>query len=245
MSKTEDKGEKLQAPADFDGPSNDRVCTDVLCALLFLVMIGLMSALGYYAVSNGDYRIVLYPMDYAGNVCGTNFGDLDMTEYPKLYLVNYVGGGVCVKECPKSTDLFTLVTYAGVFQAEGATATTAEIDVADYSSVEDFQDFVCTLDSCYPNNNSLESYKSSGVNAGLGYAFYLGESEEYLHRCILTGSAEDAIELAVEVGSVAEIESSYQDVTEFFSKLYTDLYTAKDWILGFGFVIALVSTDYQ
>lgn len=55
-----------------------------------------MTGLGIYAYREGDYRLILYPLDYAGNVCGTDYG-LDMTEYPYLYYVNDFAGGVCVK----------------------------------------------------------------------------------------------------------------------------------------------------
>ena len=96
----EDKGVKLAAPAGFDGPSNDRVCTDVLCSLLLIVMFTIMTGIGIHAIENGDYRLVIYPIDYDGNICGTNAGDIDMTDYPYLYHVNYLGGGVCMKECP-------------------------------------------------------------------------------------------------------------------------------------------------
>eukprot|EP00553_Chaetoceros_curvisetus_P002314 CAMPEP_0204633502 /NCGR_PEP_ID=MMETSP0717-20131115/27356_1 /ASSEMBLY_ACC=CAM_ASM_000666 /TAXON_ID=230516 /ORGANISM="Chaetoceros curvisetus" /LENGTH=62 /DNA_ID=CAMNT_0051651687 /DNA_START=66 /DNA_END=251 /DNA_ORIENTATION=+ len=60
-----------------------------------------MTALGVYSWNNGDHRAVLYPMDYSGNICGTDFGGVDMTEYPKIVYINNLLGGVCVKECPR------------------------------------------------------------------------------------------------------------------------------------------------
>ena len=32
------------------------------------------------------YRIVLFPMDYDGNTCGTDYGKLDMTKYEHFIL---------------------------------------------------------------------------------------------------------------------------------------------------------------
>lgn len=96
----EEDNEKLVRSADFDGPTKDRRCTDVLCIGLIFAMWGVMTGIGIYAMQEGDYRLVLYPMDYDGNVCGTDYGSIDMTEYPNLYYVNSFTGGVCVKDCP-------------------------------------------------------------------------------------------------------------------------------------------------
>ena len=68
-----DMGHKLAAPPDFDGPasSNERRFTDVLCMLLLWSAWVGMTALGIYAMKNGDYRVILHPLDYAGNrECG-------------------------------------------------------------------------------------------------------------------------------------------------------------------------------
>lgn len=83
-------------PTDFEGVITRRHCTDVLCTILLWIMWLSMTGLGIYAYREGDYRLILYPLDYAGNVCGTDYG-LDMTEYPYLYYVNDFAGGVCVK----------------------------------------------------------------------------------------------------------------------------------------------------
>ena len=67
MTKDEDMGEQLSAPPDFDGPTARRKHTDVICALMLWAMWISMTGLGVYAVQNGDYRLILYPLDYAGN----------------------------------------------------------------------------------------------------------------------------------------------------------------------------------
>jgi hypothetical protein len=65
--------EKLIAPADWDGPvgKDGRSCTDLLCLLLLIASWAAMTWIGMYAIANGDYRYIVYPMDYDGNVCGT------------------------------------------------------------------------------------------------------------------------------------------------------------------------------
>ena len=93
MTEDSDENKKLTAPADFSGPVEHRKCTDVLFLLLIIVTWTAMTAIGMKATREGDYRKVLYPMDYDGNVCGTNFGEVDMTEYKYLYPVNIYSGG--------------------------------------------------------------------------------------------------------------------------------------------------------
>ena len=67
-SRYDDDNQRLVAAADFDGPTRHRKCTDILCLLLLWAMWGCMTALGIYAVQNGDYRLVVYPLDYDGNI---------------------------------------------------------------------------------------------------------------------------------------------------------------------------------
>jgi len=68
-SEDDEKVERMSAPPDFDGPTTDRKCTDILFAILILVCWTAMTGLGIWSWNNGDYRVVLYPMDYAGNIC--------------------------------------------------------------------------------------------------------------------------------------------------------------------------------
>ena len=95
-----DDEEKLVAPADFDGPVADRHCTDILLLLLLWGMWIAMMRLGIYAVTEGDYRLIVNPLDYDGNICGTSYGELDTSDFPKLYYVNSYTGGVCVRRPP-------------------------------------------------------------------------------------------------------------------------------------------------
>ena len=67
----DEANEKLVAPADFDGPTSTRHCTDVFCLLILIAAWVVMTGIGIYAIGEGDYRLVLYPLDYDGNICGT------------------------------------------------------------------------------------------------------------------------------------------------------------------------------
>jgi len=272
--------DKLRAPADFNGPVEDRHCTDLLWLILLVLCWVGMTAVGAHAVANGDYRLVLYPLDYDGNVCGVDYNNRDMTEYPYLYYTNAVGG-VCVKECPSLegktqdnvTDMYTLVTYTGVYQStNGLSSVPADfVQVADYSytlnrtdtdtqninvggvdlgnvsvTLIDTNDFQCTEDLCM-GNSLEESFKTTGINRRFGFAYYLGDSFPLLQRCFLTTEARDQIFNLTNGGADAEElfeyvipkSSDLEAANDFVSNLYGDLWTARFYILGFGFGVSL------
>lgn len=275
----DEANEKLHAAADFDGPVTDRYCTDLLWLILLCLCWAGMTAVGSYAVYNGDYRLVLYPLDYDGNVCGADLNDRDMTEYPYLYYTNSVGG-VCVKECPSligvtadnATDIYTLVTYTGVYQSTNGLATVPAdiVQVADYSytlnqtgddsnnanvgglvnlsvTLLDTNNFQCTEDLCI--GNSLEaSWKTTGINRGFGFAYYLGDTFPLFQRCLLTPEARDQItNLTNAAGDANDLfedvmskSSDLEAANDFVSNLFGDLWTTRLYILGFGFGCSLV-----
>ena len=207
MSDDDNKGmgDKLQAPADFDGPTSNRHCTDLLCTILIVLMWVSMTILGIQAIAGGDFRVILYPLDYDGNVCGTDFAQ-DMTAYPYFMYINNWGGGVCIKECPvltgqtsdNLTDVRTLITYGGIYQADGAELSSTFVQMANYSASPDSLE--CTQDLCFPNSsNPSTSWTSPGIAQGFGFAYYVGDSYPLLSWCFLTNAASDRI--AEQVGA--------------------------------------------
>jgi hypothetical protein len=249
---SEEEKDKLRATADFDGPTKHRHCTDVLCLLLLVAHWIVLTGIGIYAIVNGDIRLILNPLDFDGNICGTDFA-ADMTEYPNLLYVNNFGGGVCVKKCPdldgvvadNLTDVRTLVTYGGIWQIEGAELEPNFIEIADYSNSSDAR--MCTEETCFPNNSTVESWTSEGISEGYGYAYYAASTYELLNRCILTTNAESALKSIVGENSTSMTESStVDDIYNFWNKLFGDIYIARKYILGFGFgVSAAVSLIYM
>mmetsp|Transcript_23549 Transcript_23549/g.51009 ORF Transcript_23549/g.51009 Transcript_23549/m.51009 type:complete len:660 (-) Transcript_23549:216-2195(-) len=250
MSHDEDMGDKLTAPPDFDGPTSRRSCTDVLCTLLLWTMWISMTGLGIYAMQNGDYRLILYPLDYAGNVCGTDKGSIDMTEFPYLYYVNDYSGGVCVKTCPKLEELadpYTLVTYNGLFQVDGAYITNDTIAIADYSVNNDT--LTCNKETCYPNNDPEQSYVSDGVSEGKGFAYYALDTYEVMWRCVFRDDATDKLDAIVNPNNnnftedVVDMATTNENIKEGYSvwnNLFGDLWITRYFILGLGFGAPLV-----
>uniref|UniRef100_A0A7S2HA85 Choline transporter-like protein n=1 Tax=Helicotheca tamesis TaxID=374047 RepID=A0A7S2HA85_9STRA len=234
-----DESEKLVAPADFDGPTKDRHCTDIFCSILLLCMWIAMTGLGAYAATNGDFRVILYPLDYDGNICGTDYGSIDMNDYPYLVYVNIFSGGVCVKECPDIeedlTDIYTLVTYGGLYQTENAQLPADAIQIADYSTAEGAK--TCTEQLCYPDGDPEQAYTSIGVNRGTGYAFFALDTYEALWRCVPNKDAYERMQN--QTGSSDDLALEENDNESFWSKLYSDFWTAKAYILGFGFGVSL------
>lgn len=208
-------GDKLVAPPDFHGPTHDRKCTDVFCMLLLVICWGIMTALGVQAWLNGDYRVILYPLDFEGNVCGTTFGR-DMTKYEYLMYINNYGGGVCVEACPSLkgevaddlVDIKSLMTYSGIFQVDGAEINDTFISMPDYSNATEL---VCTEEECYPDvNDPSTSWGSDGVNKGNGYAYFIGDSFPLLSWCILTQQASDRIdELVGTNATLSSVQAGY------------------------------------
>lgn len=243
-----DDEEKLVAPADFDGPTRNRYCTDLLCFLLLIAAWIAMTGIGIYAVVHGDLRLVINPLDYDGNICGTDFA-ADMRDYPNLLYINSYTGGVCVKQCPDLTnqtadgltDVRTLVTYSGIWQYEGGGAELRAdfIQVGNYSNSTDA--IACTTATCFPNNSTQLSWNSQGISEGNGYAYYAATTYELLYRCYLTTEASARIAnltAANTTSGLANVGFS-NDVYSFWHKLYSDIYVARVYILGFGFGLSM------
>jgi len=100
-------------PVEFQGPTRDRKCTDVICLILFLVFIAAWAIVAFYAAVNGDINRVIYPTDSQGRICGAG----DLKDRPKLLFfdltkcLNFgvmahgcVTPQVCVKECPQKAS---------------------------------------------------------------------------------------------------------------------------------------------
>ena len=59
------KSEGLSAPPDFDGPTSQRSCTDVIFALLMLISWGAMTAVGEFASTLYHILIVGHCRSYS------------------------------------------------------------------------------------------------------------------------------------------------------------------------------------
>ena len=263
---------KLARPAGDDPVLKaQRHSTDVIFAILIFLSWVALSAIGAYVYKNGDYRVVYYPMDYAGNVCGTNVktNTLNVSDYSKIVYINSFGGGVCVKSCPSvrlsstsqvtitnsttnstanvtinSTSLvdpFTFITYAGVYQGSNASLPSNYVEMPNYAAAYNSTNYTCNSFNCPTNPNY--SWISLGVRMGAGYAFYAMDTVEIFgHRCLTNPNAKKELEQRVNIPTGSVINTKFVNNTyEFFKNLWADLFTAKEFIFGFGFIVSLVS----
>lgn len=258
-----DPESKLVASPDFNGPIENRGCTDILCYLLLLAMWVAMTVVGYIAIDSGDYRVLVNPVDYAGNVCGIKYNGVDMTDYPFKYYVNFYGDGICTSSCPKfrsndavssgnvttnssspdetESDLplfdpYSLLTFDGLFQVEGATLDTSFIGVPNYNGTDVSQS--CTSITCYPNNSPNLAFLSTfGINQGFGFAFFVLDTVPALNRCLPTEDAFVQVQTAINVTILDSFDNLLP--TGLLNNVSSDLWLAKYWVLGFGFGVSL------
>jgi len=242
-SEDDEKVERMSAPPDFDGPTTDRKCTDILFAILILVCWTAMTGLGIWSWNNGDYRVVLYPMDYAGNICGTDYGTLNMTDYTKIVYINNFGGGVCVEECPiveNLVDVHTLVTYNGIYQPDpsNSNVTNDFLKIADYSAA----DGVLTCDTTTCPTDVTDSWDSEGINKGRGFAYYAMDSIEILEvRCLTNPLSYTKLDEMITTGENPVFDlDGVNEASRIWNNLYGDIFEARYLIVLFGLGAAMV-----
>ncbi|XP_026145403.1 choline transporter-like protein 4 isoform X2 [Carassius auratus] len=63
-------GEPAKYDSTFTGPIHNRSCTDIICCVLFMLVIGGYMVVGVLAWLYGDPRHVLYPRNSTGMFCG-------------------------------------------------------------------------------------------------------------------------------------------------------------------------------
>lgn len=110
-------GEPQKFDPTFNGPIKNRSCTDIICCILFVLVILGYLAVGILAWLYGDPRHVLYPRNSTGWFCGSghnkdlpNLFYFDMIKCAASFNILATAGNgfqcpttqVCVKECPKT-----------------------------------------------------------------------------------------------------------------------------------------------
>ncbi|XP_034558101.1 choline transporter-like protein 5-A isoform X1 [Notolabrus celidotus] len=103
----------------FRGPVRRRSCTDVLCCLIFIIVILAYMALGVVAWFHGDPKKVLYPTDSYGQFCGQRgtsnekkpilfyFNILKCTSPAILINLQCPTTQMCVSRCPDRFATYT------------------------------------------------------------------------------------------------------------------------------------------
>uniref|UniRef100_A0A669CCW2 Choline transporter-like protein n=1 Tax=Oreochromis niloticus TaxID=8128 RepID=A0A669CCW2_ORENI len=112
-------GQAAQYDHNFKGPVKNRGCTDIICCILFLLVIIGYIVVGVLAWIYGDPRDVLYARNSTGWFCGTDPTCFTLTfsnvQCPYTQLLQFV----CVKECP--SDFWAVRIQSYVPNVEPAT----------------------------------------------------------------------------------------------------------------------------
>lgn len=86
-------------------PTQNRKCTDVICALIFIIFTGASIYAAFYGFSNGDLSNIVPPYDSAGNRCGVNAtAGFNYVYFNSTKPTSWVDVTACVKECPKYSN---------------------------------------------------------------------------------------------------------------------------------------------
>ncbi|XP_063042135.1 choline transporter-like protein 4 [Engraulis encrasicolus] len=116
-SESSEYGEPVKYDPTFNGPIHNRSCTDILCCVLFMVVLGGYVVVGMLAWLYGDPRHVLYPRNSTGMFCGIgpNEGKSNVFYFDILKCAtgtNIMAAAlnglqcpttqVCVSQCPKA-----------------------------------------------------------------------------------------------------------------------------------------------
>lgn len=86
-------------------PRKNRECTDIFCAILFILVTIAGIGTGIYGLFNGDLDRIGQPFDTDGNACGIG----SLQDYQYLYFnepknTNLTEKNICVSACPKSSS---------------------------------------------------------------------------------------------------------------------------------------------
>ncbi|CAM9190959.1 unnamed protein product, partial [Ectocarpus sp. 12 AP-2014] len=211
--------------------NGNRKCTDILFLLMLFAAWAAMTMLGFIVtglipndgLEPGNPKRLLNGIDYEGRICGVG---TTVQARENIYFLPS-GNGVCVEECPASTNYTQFIcydeVYPGIFDNE-----TGEVDI-----------------------------EEAWTRVSAGDCLYHMATTNILSYCVFDSVidlADEAATLAVEAemanalnGTNANYTVVSSDVSEstWFEDVFADMLTARGLIGGFGLgVSALVGTAY-
>ncbi|CAG9575618.1 unnamed protein product [Danaus chrysippus] len=109
-------GEPIKYNPDFNGPTRNRSCTDVIFLIMFILFLGGWGFVGYYSITRGSVEKLLAPIDSKGRRCGVDSGLEDRKYLVFFNIAKCLSPGtpitgcptaqVCVEKCPEKTFIF-------------------------------------------------------------------------------------------------------------------------------------------
>ncbi|KAM8883156.1 choline transporter-like protein 4 [Synchiropus picturatus] len=243
-------GEPAQYDPNFKGPLKKRGCTDIICCILFILVILGYIVVGMLAWLYGDPRHVLYPRNSTGWFCGTgpNKDKPNILYYDILKCatsVNIMAGSLDKLQCP--TTQVCVEKCPSTFWAAGVEAYFPNVKPAD----------VFNQSYCVPSINLTNTDLTvlDIVEKEL-CPFFLLPTKSALGRCLpdITVLGDIAPDFSKIPGfpesvddTVNQIKNGTGDVLEGFNareiglRIFEDFATAWPWIL-LGLCIAMVAS---
>ncbi|XP_069863404.1 choline transporter-like protein 5 isoform X2 [Dipodomys merriami] len=243
-SEDQEYGEPRTYDPDFQGPTANRRCTDVLCCIIFVVFIIGYIVLGLVAWVHGDPRRVAYPTDSQGHFCGQK--GTPNEKKPILFYFNLFRCAspaimvnlqcpttqVCVSKCPEK-----FLTYLEM----------QLLSKTDKSYWEYYRQF------CKPTAQPAKSLTEVLLNGDCPTAVF--PSRPFLHRCfpdfstrngtltvgsrILFEDGSGKTRNAVELREAANGINKILDARTVAMKVFEDYATTWYWIL-IGLTISMI-----
>ncbi|KAM9738464.1 choline transporter-like protein 4 [Menidia menidia] len=239
-------GEPAEFDPTFNGPIRKRGCTDIICCVLFLVVLLGYIGVGILAWLYGDPRHVLYPRNSTGSFCGIG----QNKDRPNLFYfdilkcatsVNVLETALNGLQCP--TTQVCVETCPTEFWA---------VNLLDYGKTPER---VFDPKYCVPSLNLKEPGKNVKEIVDLELCpFFYTPTKSVLGRCLpdfsrlgeLSSHFDNIPGLPSSVNeTVALIQNGTGDITNSFSakdigiRIFEDFASAWPWIL-LGLVIAML-----
>uniref|UniRef100_A0A7S2XXR1 Choline transporter-like protein n=1 Tax=Fibrocapsa japonica TaxID=94617 RepID=A0A7S2XXR1_9STRA len=184
-----DPNKKLSGDG-FQGPTDQRKCTDILFLILIILAWIILTAIGSDSCVHGDPWTLIAQVDYGGRVCGYSSG---VEDSENIYYLDSSLNGVCVNTCPPE-------------------------DVLPPYSIDDL--------ICKENVDTSRTFVGLVASGDCQFKY---ASTNRFGICIFTNSSMNDV-LNVYAG----------DQTSALEEFAADIYTARGYVFGFGFVIAIV-----
>jgi len=237
------KVEKFDAHDDEFGLAPRKGCTDIIALLMFVVAMVGMTGIGLNAAQSANIDALVNPVDYLGRTCGV---DDDVLKKPYGYVVDVQANIVCTKKCPSSTDADGIILgYALSDVPYDPTGLT----LADLTGISIDDDVNATyydkdLLQCKDGVTGTRSVASlvTGSTGDIGVdsdCMFSIESTSVLGYCVITSTS---LAISSDPDEDLDIASmlGLSDATSYMMDFLGDIWTAKDYIFGFGFAVALL-----
>jgi hypothetical protein len=181
-----------------------------------------MTFLGYIAYTEGDPQVLIGGLQWDGKICGYNKG---VKEKFNWNLVSWFGEGVCLEECPDATTDFNMDWFDR--------SNIKHLVCKEYNVTDEENDILEDLENWYLSFPFFLVY--------YGDCMLKFQSSSYLGFCVFDDMT--LFQWFFDTYFVLPEGVDLESVTEganYVTEIFSDIWSAKDFILLFGFGGAFV-----